>query len=62
MRKNAKPTTPVTPEPARIRNVRLHLPDRLYRQVRHRLADADPQTSISVVIADLIEAGLSKTA
>ncbi len=41
------------------RQVRLHLPDHVYRALRHRLADAPPGTSISEVIVELIEAGLS---
>ncbi|MBK6514111.1 MAG: hypothetical protein IPG04_08305 [Polyangiaceae bacterium] len=59
-KKSPKPTNdtvqPVLDEP--IRHVRLHLPDPVYRAVRHRLADAGPETSISVVITELISIGL----
>ena len=46
-----------TPEP--VRHVRVHLPDRTYRAVRHLLADAGPRTSMSEVVVSLIEAGLA---
>lgn len=43
------------------RHVRLHLPDPVYRAVRHRLADLPPFTSISQVLVELIEVGLELT-
>lgn len=42
-----------------VRHVRLHLADHLYRTIRHRLADTPPGTSISTVISELVEIGLS---
>lgn len=51
----------VAPEPVSTRHVRLHLPDNVYRAVRHRLADLPPSTSISEVLVELIEVGLDMT-
>lgn len=50
-----------TPDPVKPRHVRLHLPDPVYRAVRHRLADRPPSTSISEVLVELIEVGLDMT-
>jgi hypothetical protein len=40
-----------------IRQVRLRVPDPLYRTLRHRLADCGPETSISDLVVELIEKG-----
>ena len=61
MRKKSPKPTNETIHPQQeqtIRHVRLHLPDPIYRAVRHRLADAGPETNISRVITELITLGL----
>jgi hypothetical protein len=43
-----------------IRQVRLRVPDPLYRTLRHRLADCGPETSISDLVVELIEKALGQ--
>jgi hypothetical protein len=50
-----------TPDDTTSRHVRLHLPNPIYRSIRHRLADLPPSTSISEVLVELIEVGLAAT-
>lgn len=45
-----------------IRQVRLRVPDPLYRALRHRLADCGPETSISDLIVELVETALDLSA
>lgn len=55
--------TKAAPEPKleAVRNIRLHLPDPLYRSLRHRLVEAGPQANISKVIVELLEVALDLT-
>lgn len=56
----SSPGPHLEPTPATtIRQVRLRVPDPLYRALRHRLADCGPEMSISDVIVELIESALS---
>lgn len=58
-----KPKTAIPPakpeQPEAIRHIRLHVPDGLYRALKHKLADSPPGVSISSLIAELLEVGLS---
>ncbi len=59
--KNTIPTTePEQPEP--LRHIRLHVPDSMYRQLKHRLADSPPSVSTSSLIAELLDTALDLTA
>jgi hypothetical protein len=40
------------------RQLRIRVPDALHRRIRHVLADAGPETSVSEVVVALIERGL----
>jgi hypothetical protein len=53
---------PNQPEPDKVRHVRLRMPDRMYRALRHRLADCGPETSISELAVELIETALDLSA
>lgn len=52
-----------TPDDHRaVRHVRLRLPDPLYKQLKHRMVELGPSASISDLIVELVEIGLSMSA
>ncbi len=53
----AAPTSAHAPVVA-TRQLRIRIPEALHRRIRHVLADADPETSVSAVVVALIERGL----
>lgn len=60
----SSPATPLDTEyqpTATVRHVRVKVPERLYRKLRHRLVDVGPTTSISDLVVELIELGLGQS-
>ena len=60
--------TPLTSQPqftkfpatdSQVRNVRVRMPDYLYRRLKHELADSGPATTLSDIIVSVLDQNLS---